>query len=218
MREIRCEGIVISKTEYGEGDLYVTIFTENEGKISFNVKGIRKSKTREQSAVDILTCSNFIFIKKNENYSIRKFETVNSYSVIKSDIDSISMGLYTISVVNKLSHDGSISSKNYELLKKTLNYFEKKNKKEENLLCVLYFLYKWSEYEGIFADEIDEWIKIDSEAKNNIILNELLNKKIKQILEKNYLEYDIIKTIILYEKYINYHCEGTLNIKNFLLG
>ena len=218
MKEIKCEGIVINKNEYGEGDIYLTIFTENEGIIKFPIKGIRKSKNREKSAVDILTCTNFIFVKKNEYYSVRKFETVNSYSGIKENIDSISMGLYLIYLISNLNQDGNINSNNYNLLKKSLEYFEKEKNKNKKLICVLYFLYKWSENEGIFTEEMNEWIRIDHNAKNNIILKELINKKIKKILEKNYLECDIINTIILYEKYINYHYEGKLDIKNFLLG
>lgn len=58
------EGIVINKTDFGEADRYVTVFTKNFGKIIFFIKGIRKSKKREVSAVDTLTYSSFTFIKK----------------------------------------------------------------------------------------------------------------------------------------------------------
>lgn len=49
MKLFDCRGIIINKRDFGEADRYITIFTENFGKISVLLKGIRKSKTREQS-------------------------------------------------------------------------------------------------------------------------------------------------------------------------
>ncbi len=49
MKLFDCRGIIINKRDFGEADRYITIFTENFGKISVLLKGIRKSKTRERS-------------------------------------------------------------------------------------------------------------------------------------------------------------------------
>ena len=62
---INDNGIVINKRDFGEADRYVSVFTENFGKLVFLLKGIRKSKKRELSSVDILTL-NLHFIEKEK--------------------------------------------------------------------------------------------------------------------------------------------------------
>jgi DNA repair protein RecO (recombination protein O) len=57
---INDNGIVINKRDFGEADRYVSVFTENFGKLVFLLKGIRKSKKRE------LLFLNLHFIEKEK--------------------------------------------------------------------------------------------------------------------------------------------------------
>ena len=67
---LRGKGIVISKKDIEEADRYITIFMEDYGKVSTVIKGIRKSKKRDKTAVDILSLTDFQFYKKNDSYWI----------------------------------------------------------------------------------------------------------------------------------------------------
>ena len=99
---INDNGIVINKRDFGEADRYVSVFTENFGKLVFLLKGIRKSKKRELSSVDILTLSKFTFYRKGENYTVSSFNEVDSYLEIKSDLDNLGIALYILAILNEI--------------------------------------------------------------------------------------------------------------------
>ena len=57
---LRGKGIIISKKDVEEADRYIDIFMEDYGKVSTLIKGIRKSKKRDKTAVDILSLTDFL--------------------------------------------------------------------------------------------------------------------------------------------------------------
>jgi len=65
---LRGKGIIIAKKDIEEADRYITIFMEDYGKVSTVIKGIRKSKKRDKTAVDILSLTDFQFYKKNDSF------------------------------------------------------------------------------------------------------------------------------------------------------
>ncbi|MGL5663321.1 MAG: DNA repair protein RecO, partial [Cetobacterium sp.] len=75
MKFIKTKGLIIKKVDFGEGDRIITVFSENFGKIDLLVKGIRKSKKRDQSSVDLLTLSNFTFYKKGDNFILNTIDS-----------------------------------------------------------------------------------------------------------------------------------------------
>ena len=93
---LRGKGIVISKRDIEEADRYITIFMEDYGKVSTVIKGIRKSKKRDKTAVDILSLTDFQFYKKNDSLIISNFSTIKDYIGIKSDIDKINIAFYIL--------------------------------------------------------------------------------------------------------------------------
>ena len=57
----KTEGIVLKSMEYQEADKIVTIFTKDYGKITAIAKGVRKTKSKFGSSLEILTHSVFLF-------------------------------------------------------------------------------------------------------------------------------------------------------------
>ena len=76
---LRGKGIIISKKDVEESDRYIDIFMEDYGKVSTLIKGIRKSKKRDKTAVDILSLTDFQFYKKNDSLIISNFSIVKYY-------------------------------------------------------------------------------------------------------------------------------------------
>lgn len=127
MKFFDSNGIVINKKDFGEADRYITIFTETFGKVNVIVKGIRKSKRREQSSTDILALSKFTFYKKGENFILSNLITIDSFSEIKENIDVLGIGLYITSVLNSILVDNNRKKELFSLTLKTLNFLKKSN-------------------------------------------------------------------------------------------
>ena len=149
---INDNGVVINKRDFGEADRYITVFTENFGKLVFLLKGIRKSKKRELSSVDILTLSKFTFYRKGENYTVSSFNEVDSYLEIKSDLDNLGIALYILAILNEILVENNRKKSLYNITIKTLNYLKESEDKRKNYILLGYYLYYLIKDEGLKID------------------------------------------------------------------
>ena len=230
---INDNGIVINKKDFGEADRYITIFTENFGKIVFLLKGIRKSKKRELSSVDILTLSKFTFYKKGENYTVSNFSGIDSYMEIKSNLDNLGIVLYILAVLNEVLVENNRKKSLYNITVKTLDYLKESDNKRKNYILVGYYLYYLIRDEGLkieigegefFSYEKSRFLvegekysyRITQEEKDIIEL--FVTGKVRSIIEGRYLFEDIEKVVTLFEKYISFHLGVHLKLKNYIMG
>lgn len=222
---LRSKGIIISKKEIEEADRYITIFLEDFGKVSTLVKGIRKSKRRDKTAVDLISLTDFTFYKKGDKIIISEFASIENYENIKSDIDRLNIVFYIFSVLNQVLVENGKNRKIYNLLEKSLDYLNKTTDKRKNLLLVAYFLYEVIKAEGIISEAQDSSLfflnRNISKAyeKENEILKVLLNNRIKLIIENENYEIESIRKVIgLLERYINVNLDIRVEAKRFLWG
>lgn len=224
------EGIVLRKKDYGDSDRLITIFSKNNGKISFYLKGIRKSKKRDKEAVELFSLSTFYFSKKQEKYILNDFEILDYNLNLKLNMESLEIGYYLLSLIDKILLENQKQEKLYILLKESLNFLDKKFSLKESYLLILYFLYRIIVNEGIkFSIYGEKYFNI----KDSVICNDKNNgveitekeyflikesiENIRELKNKNMELKDILGVIRLYENYISYHLEVNLNFKNYFL-
>ena len=226
---LRGKGIVISKKDIEEADRYITIFMEDYGKVSTVIKGIRKSKKRDKTAVDILSLTDFQFYKKNDSLIISNFSTIKDYIGIKSDIDKINITFYIFSILNQILVENGRNRKIYEVLEKTLNYLDVSNDERKNYLLILYFLYIIIKEEGISIEnnndmeelqvEVQTQRKVEIDDNVKKILEYLFKDNLKVVINDEKYKIDYIKkAILVLENYINFNLDININAKKILWG
>ncbi|MEX6519770.1 DNA repair protein RecO [Fusobacterium animalis] len=226
---LRGNGIVISKKDIEEADRYITIFMEDYGKVSTVIKGIRKSKKRDKTAVDILSLTDFQFYKKNDSLIISNFSTIKDYIGIKSDIDKINIAFYIFSILNQILVENGRNRKIYEVLEKTLNYLDVSNDERKNYLLILYFLYIIIKEEGISIEnnndmeelqvEVQTQRKVEIDDNVKKILEYLFKDNLKVVINDEKYKIDYIKkAILVLENYINFNLDININAKKILWG
>ena len=226
---LRGKGIVISKKDIEEADRYITIFMEDYGKVSTVIKGIRKSKKRDKTAVDILSLTDFQFYKKNDSLIISNFSTIKDYIGIKSDIDKINIAFYIFSILNQILVENGRNRKIYEVLEKTLNYLDVSNDERKNYLLILYFLYIIIKEEGIYIEnnndmeelqvEVQTQRKVEIDDNVKKILEYLFKDNLKVVINDEKYKIDYIKkAILVLENYINFNLDININAKKILWG
>ena len=226
---LRGKGIVISKKDIEEADRYITIFMEDYGKVSTVIKGIRKSKKRDKTAVDILSLTDFQFYKKNDSLIISNFSTIKDYIGIKSDIDKINIVFYIFSILNQILVENGRNRKIYEVLEKTLNYLDVSNDERKNYLLILYFLYIIIKEEGISIEnnndmeelqvEVQTQRKVEIDDNVKKILEYLFKDNLKVVINDEKYKIDYIKkAILVLENYINFNLDININAKKILWG
>lgn len=218
-------GLVIAKREVEEADRYITVFMEDFGKISALIKGIRKSKKRDKTAVDLIALTNFTFYKKGDAIIISDFNGVEDYNGIKSDYNKINIAFYFLYLINQILVENGKNRKLYNLLLKSLESLNKISDERKNLLLIAYFLYEILKDEGIVPEIEDIAAFLEDKSQYKItsneqkMLRELQKNNVKKILEdENYKIKDIKKVIVILEEYINFSLELKLDAKRFLWG
>ena len=226
---LRGKGIIIAKKDIEEADRYITIFMEDYGKVSTVIKGIRKSKKRDKTAVDLLSLTDFQFYKKNDSLVISNFTTVKDYIGIKSDIDKINIAFYIFSILNQILVENGRNRKIYEVLEKTLDYLNISTDERKNYLLILFFLNTIIKEEGISienSNDIEELqIEVQSqrriEIEDNIkeILQYLFEDKLKVVINDEKYKIDYVrKAILVLENYINFNLDTNINAQKILWG
>ena len=218
---LKGKGIIIAKKDIEEADRYITIFMEDYGKVSTVIKGIRKSKKRDKTAVDILSLTDFQFYKKNENLVISSFSTVKGYIGIKSDIDKINIAFYIFSVLNQILVENGRNRKIYEVLEKTLDYLNTSNDERKNYLLILFFLNTIIKEEGISIENDTDIEEIQTGIGNDTkkILQYLFEDNLKVVINDEKYKIDYVKkAILVLENYINFNLDTNINAQKILWG
>ena len=226
---LKGKGIIIAKKDIEEADRYITIFMEDYGKVSTVIKGIRKSKKRDKTAVDILSLTDFQFYKKNDSLVISNFSTVKDYIGIKSDIDKINIAFYIFSILNQILVENGRNRKIYEVLEKTLDYLNISSDERKNYLLILFFLNTIIKEEGISIEnsnnieelqvDLQNQRRVEIEANVKEILQYLFQDNLKVVINDEKYKIDYVrKAILVLENYINFNLDTNINAQKILWG
>lgn len=229
---IKVEGIVINKRDINDSDRIVIIFTKTFGKISVLLKGIRKSKKRDKIGSDILSYTRMVVYKKENSYIGNSIECINSYENIRQDMNKISVALYIFHVLNQIFIEGQRNTVIFNLTKNSINYIEKEKNVMNYTILLVYYLYKIIIDEGLkFKLEEGRNFSINSSVISNEVLSDSIKlsdseyeiiktlylNKVRELLRKEIELKDLYSVLKIYEKYLNYHLEMNLELKNYIL-
>lgn len=102
---IKTEAVVLSKLNYGDTSLIVSLFTKERGKISAILKGGRSPKTKLALKVDPVNYIEVVFYNKStrELQIINSADIIEHYSGIKADLEKLKYAHSIIELVKNLT-------------------------------------------------------------------------------------------------------------------
>ncbi len=229
---LKVEGVIINKKDIGDFDRIVTMFTGSFGKIDVLIKGIRKSKKRDKIGADILSFSRMVVYKKENSYIGTTVESVKNYNNIREDMKKIGIVLYMFHVLNNILTENERKSILYDLTLKSLDYIEKEKNSMNYTILLVYYLHKIIIEEGlkytvkngrnfsikssVISDEfLQDSIKLNEEEYK--IIEMIYFNKVRELLKENIRVQSLYSVLGIYEKYLNYHMEIYLDLKNYIL-
>lgn len=123
MRTYKTEGIILKRTNFGEADRILTIFTKHYGKIKVRAPGIRRITSKKAAHLELFTLSS-LFLVSGKNFDIvTEAVTLANFSGIRLDLKKVWMAYYICELVDNLCPERQENKEVFSLLSQALRSF-----------------------------------------------------------------------------------------------
>lgn len=121
-RTFRGEAIVLRRTDFGEADRLLTLYTRDFGKIRAVAKGARKPQSRKTGHVELFMRSRFLFAEGRDLSIITQAELVEAYPALREDLTRTAYASYAGELLDKFTTDEDKHPEIYDLLAEALGW------------------------------------------------------------------------------------------------
>lgn len=174
MNGYKTEGVVLKRSNFGEADRIITLYTKHYGKITGLAKGIRKLTSRKRGALEIFNQVTFFAAKSKGMEIITEAEVLNSFSSWRKDLKKVAVAYELCEMVDKLTAEGTEQPEVYELLVTALNRLGRISREE--LPAVI------EEFAGSLLKQLGFWPKekpFPSHFSTSLLVEEIIEKELK---------------------------------------
>ncbi len=125
MKYQKFSGIIINRRAVKDNDRFLTIYTQELGKISVYAKGIRSMKSKRGNSLDLFSHIKFEVFEKNDRRTLTSIELLNGHSDSKTQLKHISRLFQIGELVDRLTAEEEPGSDIYELLVTALTHLSR---------------------------------------------------------------------------------------------
>src|SRR5579859_6495552 len=119
-RVYSAEGFVLRRTDYGEADRILTLFTATYGKTRAIAKGVRKTTSRKAGHLEPFTRTQLLLASGRDLAIITKAEARERFERLAGDFWSASAAWYITELVDRFLEDEDPHPRLYTLYLETL--------------------------------------------------------------------------------------------------
>jgi DNA repair protein RecO (recombination protein O) len=110
-RLFRVEAIVLKRSDYGEADRLLTLYTPDLGKLRAIAKGARKPSSRKSGHVELFTHSAMLIAKGRHLDIVTQADTLDAFAPLRSNLDRLGFAYYLAELVDQFSVEGDSASR-----------------------------------------------------------------------------------------------------------
>lgn len=121
-RVYRTEAIVLRRTDFGEADRLLTVFTPERGKLKLIAKGARKPTSRKSGHVELFSRSHFLVAVGRDLDIITQAETVEAYLPLRQDLLRTTYACYVAELADAFTAEQDENRPLFDLLKEALGW------------------------------------------------------------------------------------------------
>ena len=122
-RTYRTEAIVIRRSDFGEADRLLTLFSRDRGKKRSIAKGARKPQSRKTGHVELFMRSKFLVAEGRDLDIITQAEMVAAYARLRDDLVRATYAAYAVELLDRFTVEDDPHPDIYELLVSALEAF-----------------------------------------------------------------------------------------------
>ncbi|HUP27430.1 MAG TPA: DNA repair protein RecO [Chloroflexia bacterium] len=116
----KSEAVVIKRSDLGEADKILTIYTPYFGKLRVVAKGVRKVTSRLAGHVELFTRNQMLLAKARNLDIITQSETIDAYRPLHEDLSRIAHASYAAELLDALTPDALENYAVYKLMVEAL--------------------------------------------------------------------------------------------------
>lgn len=106
MKQLTAQGIILTRTDFGEADRIITMLTPDAGKIRLVARGVRRLKSKLAGGIELFSVSHITYIKgRGELDTLVSTRLIKHYDGIVKDISRTMLGYDLIKILNKATED-----------------------------------------------------------------------------------------------------------------
>lgn len=112
---MRHVGFVVKKSDTGEYDQLIVLYTKEFGKIKAVAKSIAKPESKQAAHLDVLNLVDFELVQGNGHPIITSSISIKTYSNIKENLQALALSSFLMEVIDKsiYDHDPDINLWNF---------------------------------------------------------------------------------------------------------
>jgi DNA repair protein RecO (recombination protein O) len=119
-RLYRTDAIILRRSDFGEADRLLTVFTPDRGKLRLMAKGVRKITSRKAGHVELFMLTDMLIAHGRTWDIISQAEVVESYRDLREDLDKTSLAYYLAELMDRFTEEHDPNQPLFELLALTL--------------------------------------------------------------------------------------------------
>ena len=137
---ITTKALVLRTTDYKESDKILTLFTQDQGKLTAAARGCRKKGSAIAAGCQLLAWSEMVLYDYQGRWSVKESATQRLFQGVRDDVQRLALGCYFAEVAELLAVEGLPSP---ELLSLTLNSLHALDKMPEKPLPLVKSAFEW---------------------------------------------------------------------------
>lgn len=119
-RLYRTEGIVIRRSNIGEADRILTLYTPTRGKLRAVIKGVRRPRSHMAGHVELLNHSTFLLARGRNLDIITQAQALATFNTLRQDLERIGWGCYAAELLEQMSPERADNYPAFQLLREAL--------------------------------------------------------------------------------------------------
>ena len=135
-RLYRTDAIILRRTDFGEADRLLTVFTPERGKIRLLAKGVRKMTSRKAGHVELFMLTNMLVAQGRTWDIVSQAEIVEPYRDLREDLDRTGHAYYLAELIDRFTEEHDPNAPLFELLALTLMHL---THSEDPFIVLRYF-------------------------------------------------------------------------------
>lgn len=166
MSTYRTEGIILRRSNFGEANLLIDIYTRSHGKVQAVGRSARKSAGKLKGLLEPFLWADFMIAGGRRMDTVANSYELGSFLGLRRDYDRVLAASAMVDMADKMTMAGHADERIFRLLLGTLFFLEAlgEEEKERTRLSVLFFGVNLLGLSG-FAPQLEECVFCDERLK-----------------------------------------------------